>query len=115
MQIVETDNARFFEDGEISGSSQTQNMIVEETMIELAMYFIPSNKLDPIAVETPNDIGQLPDHPHNNDTHIDEPISEVPLRRSHRERRSAIPDDYLVYQVESASDVGICKDPISYS
>jgi hypothetical protein len=106
MRIVETGNAQFFESAEVSGSSPTRNVVVDEIRVDL-----PVDTIVPNVVDTPNDIGHLSDHPPNND----DPISEVPLRRSHRERKSAIPDDYLVYQIDSASDVGICKDPISYS
>ena len=39
--------------------------------------------------------------------------NDIPLRRSTRERRSAISDDYLVYLQESEIDSAI-DDPISY-
>ena len=39
---------------------------------------------------------------------------EIPLRRSQRERRSAILDDYMVYLQESDFDIGINKDPILF-
>ena len=45
---------------------------------------------------------------------VEEP-QEVALRRSQRERRSAISDDYVVYLQESDFDVGTCKDPVSFS
>jgi len=48
---------------------------------------------------------------------IDQNESQEPtnLRRSQRERMSAIPDDYMVYLQESDLDVGIKNDPISFS
>ena len=45
---------------------------------------------------------------------INEPQG-VALRRSQRERRSAIPNDYLVYLQESKSDLSIDNDPVSFS
>ncbi|TXG47810.1 hypothetical protein EZV62_027104 [Acer yangbiense] len=47
---------------------------------------------------------------------VDEPrlIVDVPLRRSHRVRRSAIPDDYIVYLQEHDFDLGVDDDPITY-
>jgi len=68
---------------------------------------------------------------HNNEQHLDEDItheetnspvrngqneSQEPanLRRSQREKRSTIPDDYMVYLQESDLDVGIKNDPISF-
>ena len=40
---------------------------------------------------------------------------EIALRRSQRERRSAIPNDYVVYLQESELDIGIDNDPVSFS
>lgn len=37
----------------------------------------------------------------------------IPLRRSQRERRSAIPNDYVIYLQED--DLGINKDPVTFS
>ena len=55
--------------------------------------------------------------------HVLEPMSEQlpepiyntkPLRRSTRERRSAIPDDYHVYLTEMEFDLGEDDDPVSF-
>ena len=43
-----------------------------------------------------------------------EPPQPAPLRRSQRERRPAITDDYVVYLQESDFDIGIRKDPVSF-
>ena len=40
---------------------------------------------------------------------------QVPLRKSIRERRSTILDDYVVYLQEHEFDVGLESDPISFS
>ena len=44
-----------------------------------------------------------------------EPQVQVPLRRSTRERRSTISDDYVVYLQEHEFDMGLEDDPISVS
>ena len=44
-----------------------------------------------------------------------EPPQLKPLRRSKRERRPAITDDHVVYLQESDFDIGIRKDPVSFS
>ena len=44
-----------------------------------------------------------------------EPQVQVPLRRSNRERRSTISDDYVVYLPEHEFDMGREDDPISIS
>ena len=51
---------------------------------------------------------------------INEPIIDesqgISLRRFERQKRSAIPDDYLVYLQECESDLGIIDDdPVSFS
>ena len=39
----------------------------------------------------------------------------MPLRRSIRERRNAIPDDYVVYLQEHEVDIGMMEDdPINF-
>ena len=45
---------------------------------------------------------------------LDEP-HEVAPRRSQRQRRAAISNDYVVYLQESEFDLGIDKDPASFS
>ena len=39
----------------------------------------------------------------------------TPVRRSTRERRLAIPPDYLVYIGEQDYDIGYVDDPITYA
>ncbi|KAJ3684738.1 hypothetical protein LUZ61_013902 [Rhynchospora tenuis] len=39
---------------------------------------------------------------------------DQPLRKSQRERKSAIPDDYVVYLTEEGGDIGHGDDPISF-
>ncbi|KAK1613668.1 hypothetical protein QYE76_019185 [Lolium multiflorum] len=48
--------------------------------------------------------------PHNNDA----PPPPSPVRRSHRERRKAISDDYITYMSEDVNDIGKVEDPTSY-
>ena len=45
---------------------------------------------------------------------VEEP-QEIALRRSQRERKSTICDDYMVYLHESDFDIGTSTDPISFS
>ena len=95
VRIVETGNARFLENGEISGSNEPRKVDVEEN-------------------EQHNRDGSLP--PENIVIeNVVEPPQPAPLRRSQRERRPAITDDYVVYLQESDFDIGIRKDPVSFS
>ena len=50
----------------------------------------------------------------NSEPMVVEPQSTI-LRRSQRERRSSITDDYVVYLQESGIDLGIYNDPDSYT
>ena len=50
----------------------------------------------------------------NNDPIMEEPQQST-LRRSQRERRPAITDDYVVYLQESDYDIGTSKDLVSFS
>ena len=55
----------------------------------------------------------------HNEIMINEPgVDEsqpIALRRSRREMRLAIPNDYVVYLHESESDLGIENDPVTFS
>ena len=79
MRIVETGNARFFENSEISGSSETRNVVVDEIRVELSIPSIPSDLIVLTIVESPNDIEKLNDQPFNDDVIAIEDIVEEPL------------------------------------
>ena len=49
-----------------------------------------------------------------NEPRVDEP-QPIALRKSQREKRSAIPNDYVVYLHEFESDLGIENDPMTFS
>ena len=61
---------------------------------------------------------EQPEQPHDetitNELIIEAP-QEVALRRSQRNRRSAISDDYVVYLQESEYNLGDISDPVTYS
>ena len=50
----------------------------------------------------------------NNELVVEQP-QEIVLRRSQREKRSAISNDYVVYLQESENDLSIDNDPVSFS
>ena len=55
-RIVETSNARFIENGAISGSDNLRNVDIQEVRVQVPM-LITSNKIvGPIVVEQPNNI-----------------------------------------------------------
>jgi hypothetical protein len=117
---VETGNARFIENGEISGSDNLRNIDIQEVRMQVPMPITSNKIVVPIIFEQPNNIQQQINEPslHNNmvtnEQMVEEP-QEVALRRSQRERRSAISDEYVVYLQESDFDIGSSTDPILLS
>ena len=131
MRILESGNAHFIENGNISGSNESRNVEIKETLVETFASNIPSQVVVPITVaQEPSNYGEqrytevhTPHHDvvvneegdHN--VQVDEqvqPQQEVVLKRSTRVRRSTIPDDYIVYALEHESDLSMDNDPVSF-
>ena len=117
-RIVETGNARFFEKGEISGSNTPQDVIIQEIRVPVLLPSIPKDVGNPPVVEPfNNEENPINDQQLHNEIianeHMDNAPEEPALRRSQRQRRSAISDDYMLYQIES--EEWTIKDPVSYS
>ncbi|XP_013617106.1 PREDICTED: probable receptor-like protein kinase At1g67000 [Brassica oleracea var. oleracea] len=103
-------------------------MKVDNVLVHLQSYLkvwaYVHNIVVPIVASDSNDtIGQYNDEPiplveHTVDEHviIQEENSEpqIPLRRSGRERKSAISNDYVVYNIENECDLSMDDDPISF-
>ena len=66
----------------------------------------PVETRDPVVETTPNEVHQ--------GSQVQDVAIATPVRRSTRERRSAIPPDYLVYIGEQDYDIGSVTDPITY-
>ena len=47
MRIVETGNARFLENGEISGSNEPRKVNVEEIRVDIPPFFLPQEIIVP--------------------------------------------------------------------
>ena len=102
VRIVETGNARFLENGDISGSNEPRKVGVEEIRVDIPQLFLRQEIIVPQPVqqveenEQHNRDGSLP--PKNIAIkNVLEPPQPKPLRRSERERRPTIKDDYMVY------------------
>ena len=119
-RIVESGNARFIENCDISGSDQMRNFSIQEVRVQIS---VPktSTIVVPELVSQPNkdQEQQINDSTLHNENVNSEPMVVEPqstiLRRSQRERRSSITDDYVVYLQESGIDLGIYNDPDSYT
>ena len=111
--IFETGNARFFEDVEFDGGDKDRDFAFEEEYVD-----IPTVVIDIDQAPIP-DIVQEADPNQNN---IQEPLvleeqtlpppEPTSLRRSTRERRSALPDDYIVFLQEHEFDIGAVEDDL---
>ena len=119
-RIVESGNARFIENCDISGSDQMRNVSIQEVRVQIS---VPKTSIIvvPELVSQPNkdQEQQINDSTLHNENVNSEPMVVEPqstiLRRSQRERRSSITDDYVVYLQESGIDLGIYNDPDSYT
>uniref|UniRef100_A0A2N9HYL0 Retroviral polymerase SH3-like domain-containing protein n=1 Tax=Fagus sylvatica TaxID=28930 RepID=A0A2N9HYL0_FAGSY len=136
-RIVESRNAKFLENDLISGRDQTRNIVSENDHSESQ----PSTSSDRLGIvySTPQvqtgveqpiiEVPQAAD-----DIPVDQVVQELPrtfeqrvephtsqeydgttLRRSTRPKKSAIPDDYVVYLQESDYNIGAENDPESFS
>ncbi|KAL6340144.1 hypothetical protein AAG906_040580 [Vitis piasezkii] len=106
VRIVETGNAKFLKNGEINGSNEPRKVDIEEIRVDIPPPFLPQ---EIIALQP---VQQVEEHEQHN---RNEPPQPAPLRRSQRERRPAISNDYVVYLQESDFDIGIRKDPVLFS
>jgi len=122
-RIIETGNARFIEIGEVSGSTRREIVEIKETRVNVTL-----PRIVPPSTIIPNVVPAVLEQHDNNEQHINEEVlpeendlhntdipQQVALRRSQRDRRSAISNDYVVYMQESDYDIGINKDPVSFS
>jgi len=117
-RIVETGNAKFIENGEVSGSVERQSVEINEVRVNISL---PMNV--PTSTPITNVVPLVEEHFNNVEQHLGETLQEgtnsqvsdanepqtVPLRKS------AISDDYVIYLQESDFDIGINKDPVSFS
>lgn len=126
LRIVETGNARFLDNGEVSGSEKRREVELKEIAVS-----VPLPKSVSLPMVFPNAVPVVAGQPENIEQHMNDEIpnddtnsqmsdnndqiepQEMPLRRSQRERKSAIPSYYETYLQES--DIGIDNDPVSYS
>lgn len=124
--IIEIGNARFIENGEVSGSLEPRKVEIQEVRVQVPLPLTSSHVVVPIHVDHDNDLQKqrINDQAPLNDTLTDEIVIVEPtinepqedaLRRSERQRRSAISNDYVVYLQESEFDLGIDNDPVSFS
>ena len=118
---MESQTAKFleFDVAEESSCSQTiednstvGNMVSLSPPIQIIVE-TPTHHIEPVEARDPV-VETAPDEVHQGSQVQDVTIA-TPVRRSTRERRSAIPPDYLVYIGEQDYDIGSVADPITYA
>jgi len=129
-RIVESGNARFIENHHISRSKESRKVDIKEKHAEVPTSDVSSKVVVPFVVSRshnnpiqqiniPNPQNEHMDNEPTNDAQvidehrIDEP-QVIPLKRSKRQRRPAITNDYVVYSLEHESDLTINEDPVSF-
>ena len=117
-KFVETRHAKFLENVNVSGSSETRKITLEENRTDIPLPMIPESVFPSSSSATPpvnvsGFIGVAP----NNEPHIIQSsvISNEPLQRSQQDRRAAInTDEYVVYMTEDGNDISKANDPTSF-
>ncbi|XP_059294564.1 uncharacterized protein LOC132047552 [Lycium ferocissimum] len=126
-RIVESRNAKFLENDLISGSDhfQNTNSVRDQpsTSRERLVIIYNTPQVQPGVEQIINEIPQAAENipadqvvqeiPKIIEQHIPQENVDTTLRRSTRERKSAIPSDYVVYLQES--NIGVENDPESFS
>ncbi|RVW94715.1 Retrovirus-related Pol polyprotein from transposon TNT 1-94 [Vitis vinifera] len=121
--IFETGTATFFEDVEFGGRNQVRNIVFEEEEgstiafdnVQVSLPIIDQEvNLDPQP--TDNIVQPLiANEDIAPEEQTQQPQENMPLRRSTRERRNAISDDYIVYLQEREVESGMIEDdPINF-
>ena len=125
--FFETGNAKFIEDVELNGRESLRKVVFEEESVSIPiitiglghiLFYDTIQNVQPITeiVDTleilPTQVME-PIQVHEEVTQqIQEPQVQMPLRRSTRERRNTISDNYVVYLQEHEFDMGLEDDPI---
>ena len=114
--IFETRNARFFEDVEFDGGDKDMDFSFEEEYVDIptAIIDIDQAPITDIVQDADPNQNNIQEPPVPEEQTLPLPES-TPLRRSTRERRSALPDDYIVFLQEHEFDIGAVEDdPINF-
>ncbi|WVY90570.1 hypothetical protein V8G54_036084 [Vigna mungo] len=129
-RIVESGNARFIENGQFSGSEESRIVDIQEHIDSASTSNVSSEVVIPLVVSQSHNKQRqqvnvpIPQNEHinvepvDNEQLINEQLIEEPqeaaLRRSVRQKRPAISNDYVVYSVEHECDLSIDEDPVSF-
>ncbi|XP_074337537.1 uncharacterized protein LOC141674735 [Apium graveolens] len=112
--FFETNNARFFKDVDFGREDKGKSIIFEEDSHDPNYDSAESNDqiMIPIVVQGPpvQDNTEISHEESIEQTQQPHESQEVPLRRSTRELKSAVPDDYVIFLQEHENGIGIGED-----
>ena len=115
--FFEMGNAQFFEDVEFEGRNKAKDVVFEEESIPLPMIAI-DNDQTVITDVVQEAIPEPQDNIQNqviSEGQTKQPQEQMPLRRSTREKRSAISNDFIVFLQEHEDGIGLVEDdPINF-
>ena len=122
QSIFQTGNAWFFEEVECARTDKVRDFVFEEECVNIPIVAIDNNQtsITDIVQEANQDQDNDEEPPIPNQEIVPEeqtlqPQEPMSLRRSTREMRSAIPDDYIVFLQEHEVDIGVAEDdPIKF-
>ena len=121
--IFETGTATFFEDVEFGGRNPVRNIVFEDeegstVAFDNVQVLIPVIDHEVNSDPQPSDNIVQPQHQHEMivpEEQTQQPQEPVQLRRSTRERRNVIPDDYIVFLQEHEDETRVMEDdPINF-
>ena len=114
--IFEIGNAQFLEDVEFDWGDKDRDFVFEEEYVDIPIVVIEIDQapiLDIVQEADPNK-NNIKEPPVLEEQTLPPP-EPMPLRRSTRERRSPVPDDYIVFLQEHEFDIGAVEDdPINF-
>ena len=119
-RIIESGNARFIENVDISGSKRIRDVCIQEVRVEIPLPKTSNVVVHDIIVQTNNNQEQQINNQtlHNENVNIEptvvEPL-EIALRRSQRKMRLPISNVYMVYSQELEINLEIGNDPSLFS
>ena len=117
---MEIGNARFVENGKISGNDESRKVNLEKIRVDIPPPFPTQDIVVPQPIQQVE--GNEQHYGNDSPLHKDittknnvESLQSAVLRKSQQKRRPAISYNYMVYLQESDFDIGINKDSISFS
>ena len=120
--IFEMGKAQFFQDVEFAKGDKVRDFVFEEECVTIPTIVIDNylTSIPDIVQEANSDQDNVEEpHVQNQEIVLEEQTLQLqeplPLRKSTRERRSAVPDHYIIFFQEHEVGIGVVEDnPINF-